>query len=137
MGYKRKTLHITFEDKPGLEVYARSLSVGNALDVMQEFGEIDLSKLNAVPKEELAKLFGAFTGRVVSWTLEEDDDTPLPVTVEAFMGWDLDEAVQIFYAWLRQAVSVSFPTGTPAPAPAAGTGSQMEASIPMASPSGT
>lgn len=139
MGYKRKTLHITFEDKPGLEIYARSLSVGNALDLMREFGEIDLTKVTAMPREQLEKLFAAFVKRVVSWSLEEDDDSPLPVTLAAFMEWDLDEAVEIFYAWLQRAVSVSFPTAVPAPAPAAGTtaSGEVEASIPMVSPSGT
>lgn len=134
MGYQRKTLHITFEDKPGLEVYARSLSVRKALSLMRDFGDVDLAKLNAVPEEQLEGMFGALASRVVSWTLEDDDGTPLPVTLDALMDWDMDEAVQIFYAWLQKAVSVSFPTG--APAQANGTGNPLETSIPMASASG-
>lgn len=134
MGYKRKVLHLTFEDKPGLEIYVRSVNVGRALDLMRMADELAGGTITDTTKAEKVtqELFGAFAGRVVSWTLEEDDDTPVPVSLDALLGWDFDDALLWVLAWLQKATSVIVPTA----APVNGTGSPLEASIPMASPSG-
>ena len=132
MGQKRKTLHITFEDKPDLEVYVRSVSVKRALRLMRLAGEMDEAKAEQQAEKDVEELFGAFADRVVSWTLEEDDDTPVPVSLEALLDWDFDVALQMVLTWIQQATSVAVPTT----APANGTESPLEASIPMASASG-
>lgn len=133
MGWKRKTLHLTFPDQPGLEVYARSLSVGKAIGLMRNFGELDVSNLASWTEEQAAEMFGPFVKRVVSWTLEEDDGTPLPVTVEAFVDWDVDDAFLIFLAWIQKATSVMVPTVTSGKT---ATRNPLESTIPMDSASG-
>jgi hypothetical protein len=136
MGWKRKTLHLTFPDKAGLEIYVRSVNVRRALRLMRLASEMtgaasgDVSEKEAMAMAE--ELFGAFAGRVVSWSLEEDDGTPVPVSLDGLMDWDFDDALLWVLAWLQQATSVAVPTA----APATGTGSPLEASIPMASASG-
>ncbi len=134
MGYKRKTLHLTFEDKPGLEIYVRSVNVGRALRLMQLADELSSGQVTDAAQAEkvTTELFGAFADRVVSWTLEDDDDEPVPVSLDSLMEWDFDDALLWVMAWLQKATSVTVPTA----APADGTGNPVEASIPMASPSG-
>jgi hypothetical protein len=134
MGYKRKVLKLVFEDKPGLEIYVHSVNVRRALNLMRltdkmAGGEVtDLAEAEKVTGE----LFGAFADRLVSWTLEDDDDKPIPVSLEALLEWDFDDAMLWVMTWMQQATSVTVPTATPAN----GTGSSLEASIPMASTSG-
>lgn len=134
MGWKRKVLHLTFEDKPGLEIYVRSVNVGRALALMRMADELAGGMVtdSAQAEKVTTELFGAFASRVTSWTLEEDDDTPVPVSLDALLDWDFDDALLWVMAWLQQATSVQVPTA----APATGTGAPIEASIPMASPSG-
>lgn len=135
MGYKRKVLHITFEDTPELEVYVRSLSVRRALSLMRTFGDLKVEDFASMPDDQAEALLGPFVDRVVSWSLEEDDGTPVPVTLDALMDWDIDEAFKMLIAWMQRATSIAVPTT----APAAGTGTvdPVEMTIPMASPGGT
>ena len=134
MGYKRKVLHLTFEDKPGLEFYVRSVSVKRALRLMRLAGSMDDAKPEEQAQKDIEELFGAFAERVVSWTLEEDDDTPVPVSLDSLLEWDFDDAIQWVLTWIQRATSIAVPT--PAPADGTGTATSLEASIPMASASG-
>lgn len=130
--YKRKVLHIKFEDHEGLDVYVRSVSVKRALRLMRLAGEMDGAKPEQQAEKDVEELFGAFADRVVSWSLVEDDETPVPVSLDALLDWDFDVALEMVLTWIQQATSVSVPTAAPA-RPATGA---MEASIPMASASG-
>ena len=128
MGYKRKVLHFTFEDTPGLEVYARSLSVRKALEVTRKFGELGEADVQNMTEEQAADLFAPFVSRVVSWSLEEEDGTPVPVTIDAFLDWDMDEAYKIFLAWMAKATNIAVPTepgGTTAADPLEAAAGQM------------
>ena len=134
MGYQRKVLKLVFEDKPELVVFVRSVNVRRVLRLMQlaatlQGGEFtDMAEAEAV----IAELFGAFTDRVQSWTLADDEDKPVPVSLDALLDWDFDDAMLMVLAWLERATSVLVPTAPPAD----GTGNPLEASIPMASASG-
>ena len=134
MGYKRKVLHLTFEDKPGLEFYIRSVSVKRALRLMRLTGSMDDAKPEEQAQKDIEELFGAFAERVVSWSLEDDDDTPVPVSLDSLLEWDFDDAIQWVLTWVQRATSIAVPTA--APADGTGTGTSLEASIPMASASG-
>lgn len=123
---------MTFEDHEGLEVYVRSVSVKRALRLMRLAGEMDDAKPEQQAEKDIEELFGAFADRVVSWSLAEDDDSPVPVSLENLLDWDFDVALQMVLSWIQQATSISGPTASPAN----GTGSPLEASIPMASVSG-
>jgi hypothetical protein len=136
MGYKRKVLHLTFEDKPGLEIYVRSVNVRRALNLMRLADKLTGGQVTDLAEAEkvTGELFGAFADRVVSWTLMEDDEdeTPVPVSLDSLLDWDFDDAINWVLTWVQQATSVTVPTA----APANGTGTGLEASIPMASTSG-
>jgi hypothetical protein len=125
MGYQGREFKLRFEDSPGLEVHVRSLSVGRALKIMQL-----AERMSTEPTEEdVSEVLGAFVKRVRSWTLADDDDQPLPVTLEALMDWDFGEAMRLAMTWVQQATSVAAPlaTGSGAPKPVAA----LELTIPM------
>ncbi len=132
MGWKRKVLHLTFEDRPGLEVYVQSVSVRRALHLMQMTDVLSSGQVTDVKQAEevTAELFGALASKVTSWTLEEDDGTPLPVSLESLLDWDFDDVLLIVMAWMQKATSVTVPTVT------SGETTSLEASIPMASATG-
>ena len=142
MGYKRKILHLTFQDEPELEFYIRSVSVRRALRLMRLAGEMGADgKSEEQSQKDVEELFGAFAERVVSWTLVEDEpdedgnEVPVPVSLESLMDWDFSDALPWVLAWIQRATSIAVPTTAPAQqeTPA---GAPIEASIPMASPSG-
>jgi hypothetical protein len=134
MGYQRKVLKLIFEDKPELVVYVRSVNVRRVLRLMQLAETLSGGEITDIGEAEkmIDELFGAFAERVQSWTLCDDDDSPLPVTLNALLDWDFDDAMLMVLAWIQRATSVVVPTA----APATGTGNPLEASIPMASASG-
>jgi hypothetical protein len=124
MGYKRnrKLYRLQYEDFPGLEVTARSVSIGKLLDILQLAGD-----LGAKPdKAKADELFGAFAERIVSWNYEDEDGKPLEPTLETLQGEDSDFVLKLISGW-AQAIA-----GTPDPT-AAGNGAMadLEASIPM------
>lgn len=134
MGYKRKVLKLVFEDKPELEIFVHSVNVRRALNLMRLTDTLSSGQVTDMAEAEkvTSELFGAFADRVVSWTLEDDDGKPLPVSLDSLLDWDFDDAMLWVMTWMQQATSVSVPTA----APANGTGTGLEASIPMASTSG-
>jgi hypothetical protein len=127
-GYKRekKVYTLVFDDAEfeGLEIKTRSISLGKYLE-MQTLIDSELNR------ENIDKLFGEFAGILLSWNLE-DDDGPVPITVEGLYSQDLDFVKAIIDAWRDAMVGVhaplpqSSPGGEPSP----------EASIPMEALSG-
>jgi hypothetical protein len=124
MGYQGRVFRLRFENSPGLEVEVRSLSVGKAMRLMKVAEAIGAG----LTDEDLRELLGEFVGRVRSWTLADDDDNPLPVTLEALMNWDFAEALTMATTWIQQATSIADPTsGSGAPKPV----TALEMTIPM------
>ncbi|GAA2209314.1 hypothetical protein GCM10009850_047720 [Nonomuraea monospora] len=131
MGYKRpaKIYKLVFaeDDMAGLEVKARSMSTGDLLDMAPL---LDL-KLSASPTaeemESIAELLERFADVLVSWNLEDEDDQPVPATLEGLLDQDIDFVMRIIMAW-ADAVS-----GVPAPLPEPSPGGEpsLAASIPM------
>jgi hypothetical protein len=135
VGYRRpsKTYRLTFEDEPELEVLARSVPIGELLNVM----ELADKMTGAPKKDDVESLFTMFAGRMISWNLEEENGTPVPANAAGVLGQDFDFALKLILAWVQAVSSVAAPlvttsTGT--------TANPMEAQIPMttpASPAGT
>lgn len=133
MGYRRpsKVYKLRFEDEPELEVMARSVPVGELLDIM----ELADQMTGAPSKADIEALFTMFAERLISWNLEDEDTgEPVPADAAGVLSQDFDFALKLILAWVQAVSSVAAPlvttsTGT-APNP-------MEAMIPMASPAGT
>lgn len=106
MGYKRKskTFTLQFEDEEfdGLEIRTRSVSLGKFLDM--------LTLINApMDKENVDNLFREFVGIVIEWNLEDDDDIPVPLTVDGLYSLDLDFVKSIIDAWQEAMEGISTP----------------------------
>ena len=110
MGYKpKRTLYnLTFEDPEleGLKVTTKSLPVDSLLEMLELADQADGEKPDMAAIE---KLLGRFARVLVSWNVEEDDDTPVPATKEGLLGQDIDFLLQIITAWAKAMVQAPPP----------------------------
>jgi len=129
MGYKapRRVYSLEFEgdEFDGLVIKVRPPTVGEALD------NLDLSWLGdkTLSDEEmtarLTDLYALFASRLVSWNLEDDDDTAIPSTLDGLLSLERDFGIRVVKAWLETAPPA--PLGANSPS----TEQSVELSIPM------
>jgi hypothetical protein len=125
MGYKpeRKLYTLKFDDHPGLVVRARSCSTKVFFDVAA------LADLENPTDNDLQMLFKEFSNVLMSWNLEDEDDQPVPVTLDGLLSQEFDFVMEIIQAWMEAVGGVSTPLEPPSKD---GAIILMEASIPMA-----
>lgn len=142
MGHKRqrKILSLTFEDEPGLEIFARSCTVRKFLWMVQL---VDKLSAGTLPQDVVDELVEWFAGRIVSWNIEDDEGRPVPVSADYLLDEDIDWAVKVVMGWAAGVLQVfKVPLGLSgladlarlgqeAQARAAGTSQVDETSIPM------
>jgi hypothetical protein len=122
---ERKVLRLRFDDPDmdGLVVRARTLSLGEFLDVVG-LRNLDPQRM---ARDDLDKLFGLFAQALLDWNLEEPQGTPVPVSLEGLHSQDADFVLTIIGAWVDGMAQVSGPLGAASsngrPSP--------EASLPM------
>jgi hypothetical protein len=123
-GYKpvRQLYKIDFSETPhvGMEMVARGTSMSGLLKLMDIADEIDgLMELDmeSTPKSEIAgklrDLFAPFAKVIVSWNLIDDDDEPVPASLDGLMSQDPQFVGEIL-GYYTQAM-----TQAPPPLPAA------------------
>lgn len=118
MGFKakRKIYKLKFadEDLAGLEVMARSVSLGQMLDLSSSEG---VGKVNKDDAEQTNGMFDLFISALVSWNLEEENpdgsDSPVPATLEGLRAQDTEFAMALVNAWAEAISSVSAPLARP------------------------
>ena len=136
-GYRRvpKTYVLKFEDYPGLEVAARSVSVEELLAVLKLADTLTTSP----DEKQMTELFGWFVRRLIGWNLEDEDGKPVPATLKGLLAQDFEFALAMVNAWVEaispgksppSAGGVPAPTGPPGGMPPG----LAEASTPMTSP---
>lgn len=131
MGYKaqRKSFLLDFEgveDLDGLEVRIRSTSMGSILR-LAEIDNIRPSKMSTEDVKTLRSCFEIVADCMVEWNLEDDNDRPVPSTVDGLLAQDPQFVITIIKAWVRAMTGVAAPLVTPSQ-----DGEQsLEASIPM------
>jgi hypothetical protein len=124
MGYKPKrkiyNLDFTGTDHEGLRVSIRGLNTGQYMDLFE-------AKTEAEAGGETNKLLTIMAGQLVSWNVEDDDDTPVPATLDGIKTQDLDFNLAVVNAWTTAMA------GVPAPLeqPSTDGGPSLEASIPV------
>lgn len=94
MGYKKvPVIHTlnSIKDEDGLIVRLKSISFGKVRQLIRLTDSEDDSSM-----DEIAKMFLA---SLVSWNLE-DEDGPVPTTIEAVEEQDFDFIMKIVHAWL-------------------------------------
>lgn len=129
MGYKRKkTFRLTWadgSDMDGFEIFVKSMSTERFLDLDEQRHRT--YETPAQEREETRKVFREFAEVLVSWNLEDDDDTPIPCTYESFMAQDPAFVKSIMDAYGEHVAGVA----PPLPQPSPGGEPSPEASIPM------
>lgn len=140
MGYKRSKIYrLVFADPEfeGLEVRAKSVPIGDFLQITSLVGLKDSGEFTEDDKAKITDLFGTFSKALVDWNVEDDErdddgnltgrDVPVPPTLEGLLTQDLDFVLEIIKAWMDAVASVPDAVGK-------GSGSGVtfpEASLPM------
>ena len=121
-GYEpdRKVYHLKFEDMPGLEVAASSLSTGELLELDELAGE----KTAAGAR----KLLGLFAGHLLSWNVTEKGN-PVPATYEGLLTLDPAFVKAVTDGWTDAFTAVPAPLRN-ASSGGATTRNSLEASAP-------
>ena len=134
MGYKpKRTLYrLTFEDPDleGLEVVTRRPSVDGLLRFVELYEQVQgLDEESFKPEDIklLTSLFERFVKVLVEWNVEDDDDQPVPRTVEGLQGLELDFTMQIIESW----ITGMFQAPPPLPGASEPGSVPPEASLPM------
>lgn len=126
MGYKRKMkiyeLHFEGEEFEGLVVKAKSMSVDGFLNVLS------LSQSAEDPATQ-RELFTVFAGQLLEWNLEDEDDKPVPPTIEGILSQEFAFIMEVIGTWIKEISDVPVPLE---PRSQSGSNSLM-ASIPMES----
>ena len=121
---KKKLYRLVFadEDMAGLEVTMTSVPMGDLLKLQQ----LD-PKSAAQNPEEFRKLLEIFAGAMLEWNLDDDNDQPVPISVDSFLKEDIDFIFEIIKAWSDAVAGVSAPLD----GGSTSGGTSPEASIPM------
>ena len=117
MGFKRggtvyKLVWPEGDDNHGMEARMRGLSVAELMQ-LGKLGDLDLTGAGGQPTADaMAALDGIlelFASKLVSWNLEDDDDQPVPTTLEGVRAQDLDFVMEMIDAWMTAAAGVAPP----------------------------
>ena len=133
MGYRLepKVYNLKFEDHPGFELIARSVSVDELLTIMRLAGEMG----EKTADEQIRDLFGRFARQITGWNLEDAEGKAIPHTLKGLLSLDdFGFVMSLITAWV-EALS-----GTTGPTKAAGgetPRNPVEGSIPMTPAAGT
>lgn len=107
MGFKppRKTYHLDFAgtDMDGLEVSLTGLSVGELADLMELQGRIDEDPRHALD------LFKLVAKKIVKWNVEDEDDKPVPATLNGLKKQDLSFVMALIKPWVDAMASIPLP----------------------------
>lgn len=122
MGYKRKrTIYrLRFEDAEleGLTVDMTGASVDEFLSITDLAGAVGVNFSTITPEnlhevkgamELVDGLFETFAKHLVGWNLEEEDDSPVPATIEGVRSQDPEFILELVGAWLEAIGGVSDP----------------------------
>lgn len=122
MGYKpKRTLYkLTFDDPDfeGLEVVTKGVSVEGLKKFAEMFETVQGLSLDAGAEDQslkpehlklLDEFFASFAKVLVSWNVENDDDTPVPTTVTGLQSQELDFVMKVIESWITGMVQAPPP----------------------------
>jgi hypothetical protein len=112
MSYKRKNYRLTWLEghvRHGLNVVMRGMSIDD-MNMVTAFKGVSKDDIEG-SAELLSSIAELLAGKMVSWDLTEDDDTPVPVSVETIRREDLTMVMEILNAWTDAAVGVKASLG--------------------------
>lgn len=128
MGYVEQDdiYRLVFEDRPGLEVRATSLSMK---DLLALISLSDLTNRRIAPEDapRVEKLFALFATALVSWNVERKDGTPVAASLAGLLSQKQPFVMAIIKAWSEAVAGVA----APLPQTSSGGGQSLEASMSM------
>lgn len=110
-GYKRKTYKLKWpegHDLHGLEVTTKGLSVEATFELASLAAGLGSDAATEEKVKTANLLFAGFAARLVSWNLE-DDDTPVPATLEGVQDQDMGFMISLITTWMDAVSSVDSP----------------------------
>lgn len=133
MGYCRpaKVYKIVWDDGDlaGFEVRARGLSVGKLLELGKAAAEVPDDFSGSIASME--PLITEFAGALIEWNLENEDGSPVPVTVDGIRQQDMSLVIPAVMRWMTAVAGVD----NPLPGTLNSGGTSPEASLALASSS--
>jgi hypothetical protein len=99
----------TTTDHPGLQVTARSVSLGRFLRMSQLASQVEGDEGNTAA---VVELFQMFSEALTAWNLEHPETRqPIPPTLDGLYDQDLDFVLEIILKWLGAMTGVSADLG--------------------------
>jgi hypothetical protein len=115
MGFKRQSkeyrLHFEGTELDGLVVHVKSIPVGAILD-LAALAEL-ANEVTAEGLKSFGLMLATLADAMVSWNLEDDDDQPVPATIEGIKTLQVGDAMLLIKAWMDAAAGVSGPLDRP------------------------
>lgn len=140
MGFKPArtvyTLQFADGDFEGLEVKARSAPLGQVMELItlaEGMGD-GTGISDAAAMAAARQLLLAFADVLISWNVENDDDTPVPATYEGMKAQELPLILRMVEAWIG---AVAGPPAAPLAQPSSGGSLSLAESLPMEQLSGS
>jgi hypothetical protein len=104
---KRTLYKLDFSDTElaGLEITARGASMGELIEVLEgadrigELQELDGAQDAAKIADQLRELVAPFARKLTGWNLLDDDDNPVPASVDGLLTQELDFVVAVITAY--------------------------------------
>lgn len=132
MGYKpgAKRYRLDFEGTPyeGLEVETRSTSLETVFTISKLSEGFSPGQTFTIEDINVFReLLTQFAAVIARWNMEEEDDTPIPITAESLMNQDMGLVMFLIDAWITAMLDV--PAGLKATLP--GGEKPPEVSIPV------
>lgn len=118
-GYKpRRTLYrLTFEDPDfdGLEVTCKGASIERLMEIAALGDLLEAMDQENPDLQQLRTMFAPFAAVLVSWNVVDDDEQPVPATLDGLLAQEVDFASEIMTGYVRAM------TQAPPPLPGAST----------------
>lgn len=138
MGFKpqRRIYVLEFEKEElnGLEVRARSVPLGQYLDIVEIAEVAGPDGVDNLTPEQTMKMVGAvgnllesFADVLVSWNVEDEDGAPVPANLDGLRSQEFPFVMEIIQAWVGAVAGASDPLGPES----SGGAPSVVASIPM------
>lgn len=107
MGYrKQSTLYkLIFEKYDGFEVYVKSMSVGDLMELSSVADSVKAEDLSQ-SMEQSNKMLETFANHLVKWNLEDEDGKEIPATLEGIKSQEMPFVIEIILEWMNQVAQV-------------------------------
>lgn len=107
MGYrKQSTLYkLVFEKYDGLEVFVKSMSVGDLMELSSSSDFANMEDLKA-SMEQSEKMLQTFANHLVKWNLETEDGKPVAANLKGIKTQELPFIVELILEWMNQVAKV-------------------------------